>query len=171
VSLDARRRWPDAAAFLADELASFRPFEVILSLSPDHLDHGPTAHGWSARDLLAHLVGWHEVAAEVGRELEGSRWSPRKAAADEEWARRGDTLNEEIRADWARLGIDEFRNRARLATEDLRAALQRAPVSHWWDNDEYFGYFLSEMQEHYDDHRADLSIVLDRSRAAGDAPS
>jgi Mycothiol maleylpyruvate isomerase N-terminal domain len=154
------RPWADPASFLADERAKFAPFEAILRLDATELDHGRMAHGWSARDLLAHLAGWHEVAAEVAHELRASPDSPRKQAADEAWERHGDALNEEIRTEWGRLPVEEFRARARRATEDLRDALAALPPERWWGNAEYFEYFLSEMQEHYQDHRAALAQIL-----------
>jgi hypothetical protein len=160
VNTAAGRPWPTPDAFLADEAEAFRPFEAILSLDPAGLDGGPRAHDWSARDLLAHLVGWHEVATGVAIELQTSTVSPRKAAADAAWDARGDQLNDEIRDAWASLPIEEFRTRARRARADLIAALRAAPLANWWESDEYFAYFLSELQEHYADHRAALDVVL-----------
>jgi uncharacterized protein (TIGR03083 family) len=156
----ADRPWPDPDAFLADERASFLPFEAILELDEADLDLGPTAHGWTARDVLAHLVGWHEVAAEVANELQRGPTSPRKVVADAEWEQRGDEINAEINAAWRALDLPGFRARARRATATLRTALRQTPVERWWDSDEYFAYFLSEMQEHYNDHLVDLAIVL-----------
>jgi len=156
------RPWPTAAAFLADEIASFRPFEAILGLDARDLDAGGQAHGWSARDLLSHLVGGHEVATEVARELRTRPASVRKAVADAEWDARADEINEEIREEWSRLPIDDFRSRARSATAALRSALAEVPLEHWWESQEYFDYLNSEMVAHYDDHRADLDQVLGR---------
>ena len=159
------RPWTSAEAFLADERESFRPFEAILELERQDLDLGPRVHGWSARDLLAHLAGWHEVAAEVARELIVAPTSARKVAADEEWEARGNELNEEIRQEWEQLTVDDFRARARAATYDLRAAMATLPLSRWWDSVEYLDYFTSEMQGHYLDHRAALDKVLGRDEA------
>jgi hypothetical protein len=156
------RAWPTPEAFFADEVEAFLPFEAILDLDAAALDQGPRAHGWAARDLLAHLVGWHEVATEVARELRTSPSSARKAAADAEWAARGDALNDAIRDAWAVLPPDAFRSRARGAHEGLLAALRDVPLAHWWEDDEYFAYFLSELQGHYADHRAALDVVLGR---------
>jgi len=162
MSAAAGRPWPTPQAFFADEAEGFRPFEAILALDLAGLDDGPRAHGWSARDLLAHLVGWHEVATEVAVELQASPASPRKAAADAAWDARGDELNEEIRAAWATLSLEEFRSRARSARQGLIDALRAAPLANWWESDEYLGYFVSEFQEHYADHRAALDVVLGR---------
>lgn len=162
MSATTGRPWPTPDAFFADEAEAFRPFEEILALDPAGLDGGPRAHGWSARDLLAHLVGWHEVATEVAIELQTSAISPRKADADAAWEARGDELNDEIREAWAGLSAEDFRTRARRARADLIAALLVAPRANWWESDEYFAYFLSELQEHYADHRAALDMVLGR---------
>lgn len=154
------RPWLTPDAFFADEAEAFRPFEAITDLDLAGLDHGPQAHGWSARDLLAHLVGWHETATGVAAELRTSTVSPRKAAADAAWDARGDELNDEIRKEWASLSIEGYLTRASGARDGLIAALRAAPLANWWENDEYFAYFLSELQEHYADHRADLDVVL-----------
>lgn len=154
------RQWSTPEAFFADEAVEFAPFEAILGLPSDALDHGPRAHGWSARDVLSHLVGWHDVATEVANELATSPVSPRRAAADAEWDARGDEINEEIRAAWNALPVDEFRARAVAARAGLIGALRRVPLANWWDDDDNFAYFLSEFQEHYADHREALGIVL-----------
>jgi len=107
------RRWPTPEAFRADELVSFGPYEIILELGLEELDDGPQAHGWSARDVLSHLVGWHEVAAVVARELVAGPTSPRKAAADAEWEARGDEINDEMLREWRGLQLEAFRARAR----------------------------------------------------------
>jgi hypothetical protein len=159
----SERPWPNAAAFLADERTSFQPYEAILELDLRSLGDGPQAHGWSARDVLSHIVGWHEVATVVARELMAGPTSPRKAAADADWEARGDEINEEIRRAWQAFPLESFRTRARAAAADLRAALAEVPPERWWDNAEYFDYFNSEMQAHYDDHRADLEQVLGRA--------
>ncbi len=158
----AGRPWPTPDAFFADEAEAFRPFEAILDLDLDALDHGPRAHGWSARDVMSHLVGWHYVATEVAEELRTSPVSPRKAAADREWDARGDDINEEIRVAWSELPLEEFRTRARAAREGLIAALRATPLENWWDSEEYLAYFHSEFQAHYADHRAALDVVLGR---------
>ena len=157
------RSWPNVDAFLAAEQMTFRPYEEILELDLRRLDDGPQAHGWSARDVLSHLVGWHEVAAVVARELVAGPTSPRKAAADGEWEARGDEINDEIRREWRGLPLEAFRTRARRATADLRTALAKVPLERWWGDEEYFDYFNSEMQAHYGDHRADLERVLGRA--------
>ena len=157
------RSWPSPEAFLAHERDAFRPYEAILDLDPAALDDGPRAHGWSARDVLSHLVGRHHVATEVARELAAGPTSPRKARADEEWEARGDDINEEVRREWAALPVEAFRVRARAAVSDLRLALAQVPVERWWEDDESFDYFLSELQGHYDDHRSDLATVLGRA--------
>jgi hypothetical protein len=156
------RPWATPDAFFADEAEQFRPFEAILDLDLAALDDGPRAHGWSARDVLSHLVGWHYVATEVAGELRHSAVSPRKAAADVEWDARGDEINEEIRVAWSTLPLDEFRSRARAARQGLLHALRATPLANWWDSDEYLAYFVSELQGHYADHRAALDVVLGR---------
>ncbi len=60
----------DAAAFLAEERREWQPYEALMSLSDETLDRPcEGAHGWSGRDLIAHLVGWHDVTVSVARGL------------------------------------------------------------------------------------------------------
>ena len=63
----------EALEFLEDERDSWRPFEALADLSDEALVT-PTpldseAHGWSARDLMVHLIAWRENALQVAREL------------------------------------------------------------------------------------------------------
>ena len=58
----------DALSFLEDDRDAWQPFEQLATLSDDQLAREiPGMHGWSGRDLIAHLVGWQEVALAVAR--------------------------------------------------------------------------------------------------------
>ena len=58
------------------------------------------AHGWSGRDLMAHMLAWQGIALEVARELAVNETSPTIARVDADWETRGgDVVNDEIQAD------------------------------------------------------------------------
>ena len=94
----------DALSFLEDERDGWRAYEALADLTDEQLD-GPldTVHGWTARDLIAHMVAWQEVALAVARELAGNETSRTKIQADVDWAARGDVINEEIKVGVAAL--------------------------------------------------------------------
>jgi hypothetical protein len=54
----------DALSFLEDERDAWRPFEALERLTDEQLSRPIAgAHGWSGRDLMAHLAGWLASAA------------------------------------------------------------------------------------------------------------
>ena len=58
------------------------------------------AHGWSGRDLMAHLLAWQSVALAAARELAVDETSATIARADADWeARGGEVINAELTAD------------------------------------------------------------------------
>lgn len=155
----------DALSFLEDDRDGWRPFERLLELSDEDLGRPlPEAHGWSGRDLIAHLVGWQEVALQVARELAVNETSPTREFADADWAARGDVINDEINDAWRRLPMDEVRRRMATVPGELRGYLTVVPESRWLKNAAMLKFFVTEMVEHYDAHRNDLMAVL---RAAG----
>ena len=63
----------DALSFLEDERDAWAPFEALLELSDDALerptDPGGSAHGWSGRDLMAHLSSWQAICLAAATQL------------------------------------------------------------------------------------------------------
>ena len=58
------------------------------------------AHGWSGRDLMAHMLAWQAVSLEAAKELAVNETSPTIARVDADWdARGGDVVNAEITRD------------------------------------------------------------------------
>ena len=87
----------DALSFLEDERDAWRPYEALAELTDDQLARPiDGAHGWSGRDLIAHLVGWHELTLEVARELAVDETSRAQERIDREWEARGDAWNADI---------------------------------------------------------------------------
>lgn len=159
----------DAMSFLEDDLEAWRPFEQLLTLSDTDLEREiPDAHGWNGRDLIAHLVAWQELALQVALELALRDASPSKEQADADWAARGDVINDEINAEWRALPMAEVRRRMETVAGELRGYLTVVPETRWLKNSAMLKFFLTEMTEHYEDHRDDLQAVL---AAAGRAPA
>ena len=81
--------YTSAMEFLEEEHESWVPFEALIDLSDEDLDRpgrpdDPT-HGWSARDLLGHLVAWQQHALDVARELAVGESSPSKERMETDW--------------------------------------------------------------------------------------
>jgi hypothetical protein len=159
--------YADALEFLEDERAAWRPFEALLELSDADLA-GPLegAHGWSGRDLMAHLTYWQEVALTVARELALRETSETKVQSDIDWDARGDAWNEEIRITGLALPMDEVRSRFRLIPGELRGYLTVVPETRWLKNTEYENFFLNQTTDHYAAHTADLAAVLAAAASA-----
>lgn len=153
--------YSDALEFLEDEREAWRPYEGLLELSDADLSRPlDGAHGWSGRDLMAHLTFWQEVALAVARDLALRETSETKAKSDADWDARGDAWNEEIRLAGLELPMDEVRSRFRLIPGELRGYLTVVPETRWLKNTEYENFFLNEMTDHYAAHMADLAAVL-----------
>jgi len=151
----------DALSFLEDERDSWRPYEALAGLSDEQLDAEiEGAHGWTARDLVAHMVAWQELALAVAIELAVNKTSPAKMKADADWAARGDIINDEITAAWRALPAEEVRRRLANAAGELRGYLTVVPENRWVKNSAMLKFFLDETVDHYEDHRADLRAVL-----------
>ena len=102
----------DALSFLEDERDAWRPYEVLDTLRDDQLATPlDAAHGWSGRDLMAHMCAWQEHALAVARELAVNETSRTKIQGDVDWAARGDEINEEIKVAWRALPMSEVRSR------------------------------------------------------------
>jgi len=151
----------DALSFLEDERDAWRPFEVLFTLTPAHLEL-PVAGGdhWSGRDLLGHLVFWQERALAVARELAVGVTSASRLRGEAEWAARGDALNDEALAAWRALPLDELLARARTVAGELRGHLTVVPEARWLKDGKVQALFASETIDHYSDHAADLAAIL-----------
>ena len=152
----------NALEFLEEEREAWRPFEALDELTDAQLETPvPGAHGWSGRDLIAHLVAWLEHGLQVARELAVGERSPTKERLDREWDERGgDVMNAEIEATWRALPMATVRERLRTVPGELRGYLTVVPESRWVKDADVLRYFLDETIDHYADHRADLDAVL-----------
>jgi hypothetical protein len=159
----------DALSFLEDERDGFRPFEALAELSDEDLDRPiEGAHGWSARDLMAHLLQWQEYSLAAAKELAVGEHAPSVAKLDADWDARGDRLNDDYIEDARRWPVEELRARFRTVPGDLRGYLTVVPESRWIKHAANQRFFYEETLEHYDDHRPELEAIL---AAAGRRPA
>jgi DinB family protein len=158
----------NALEFLEIEREAWRPFEALDSLSDEELDLRPEgAHGWSGRDLMAHLLSGHEIALEVARELALGESSAARARFDADWdARGGEIVNAEIQARWAARPVAEVRKLFREQPGQLRGTLTVVPESRWIKHKDNGRFLAAETMDHYADHVADLDAVLGAAAAA-----
>ncbi len=152
----------NALEFLDEEREAWRPFEALADLPDDRLGaSAPDAHDWSARDLMAHLLAWQEVALAVARELAVGETSQAKAAADSDWeSRGGGVINAEIQARYRQLSVDELKQRFRSVPGELRGTLTVVPETRWVKNSDHLRFFMDETVDHYAEHEADLAAIL-----------
>src|SRR5690349_9821741 len=114
----------NALEFLDEEREAWRPFEALDSLTDERLDVPiDGAHGWSGRDLIAHMVAWQANALEVAKELAVGEKSATKERSDREWDERGDAMNDDIQVEWRALPVAEVRRRLREIPGELRGYL------------------------------------------------
>ncbi len=153
----------DAMSFLEDERDAWRPFEQLADLADDRLERRTdAAHGWSGRDLMAHLVAWQEIALQVAKELAVGETSRTAAETDADWdARGGDTVNRELQERWAAVPLDELRARYRTVAGELRGYLTVVPETRWIKHPTNMSSILESTLDHYAEHEADLAAILD----------
>lgn len=151
----------NALEFLEEERDAWRPFEALASVSDERMDVPVAeAHGWSARDLIGHLVAWQEWALAIAKDLAVGESSPALARLDAEWDERGDAINDDITTEWRALSIDEVRRRLATVPGELRGYLTVVPESRWVKHTAHLRHFTEETIEHYADHAADLEAIL-----------
>jgi hypothetical protein len=155
----------DALSFLEDERDAWRPYEALAAIADDRLDVPvEAAHGWSPRDLIAHMVGWQQVALTIAKDLAVNETSPEMARMDAEFDSRGDELNAEMIERWRGLSPSEVRDRLQSVAGELRGYLTVVPESRWIKHPTHLETFVGETLEHYDDHRGDLDAILAAAR-------
>ncbi len=156
--------YASAMEFLEEEHEAWLPFEALIDLTDERLDRPRPAdgatHGWSARDLLGHLVGGQERALEVARELAVGEMSPSKRRMDDDWEARGDEINDELVVHWRSLDHDEVRRLARTLPGELRGTLTMVPEARWVRDGDMMEFFFAETIEHYQDHQDELAAIL-----------
>jgi hypothetical protein len=148
--------------FLEEERDAWAPFEALAELTDEQLSIPVDgAHGWTGRQLMAHLVAWQESALAVATELAVNEVSPTKARADADWERRGgEVINAELDASWAGRPMPDLRERFRTVPGELRGYLTVVPETRWLKHADNQRFFSDETTDHYQEHRADLDAIL-----------
>jgi hypothetical protein len=156
--------YADGMTFLEEEREAFRPFEALLDLTDEELERPiDGTHGWTGRDLMAHIGAWMEWWLEVARELAVNPESPAWNELDrinKEWDTVGDELNAEYQAGWAALPMDEVRRRFGATPGELRGYLTVVPETRWLKDSARFRSLLANTTEHYAEHEAELGAIL-----------
>jgi hypothetical protein len=156
--------YADGLAFLEEERDAFRPFEALLELTDEQLEQPlEGAHGWTGRDLMAHLGVWIEWWLRVARELAVNPQSPtceELDAIEKSWEAQGDILNARYQAEWAALPMAEVRRRFSTLPGELRGYLTVVPEARWLKDPGRLKSLRGSTVEHYPDHEADLRAVL-----------
>ncbi len=154
----------DGLAFLDEEREGWRPFEALLDLTDEQLEKPvDAAHGWSGRDLMAHLLAWLGTWTSIAVEL---AVGPSSAAFDgllaqnRDWEAQGDEINARLRAEWAALPMAELRRRFTEMPGELRGYLTVVPETRWLKDPERLESLLGNTADHYADHIADLQAIL-----------
>jgi hypothetical protein len=152
----------DSLEFLEEERDAWAPFEALAQLTDEQLSIPVDgAHGWTGRQLMAHLVAWQESALAVATELAVNEVSPTKARADADWERRGgEVINAELDASWAARPMLDLRERFRTVPGELRGYLTVVPETRWLKHADNQRFFSDETTDHYQEHRADLDAIL-----------
>jgi hypothetical protein len=152
----------DAMEFLEEERDGWAPYEALDGLTDEQLAVPiDAAHGWSGRDLMAHMLAWQAVSLDAAKELAVDETSPTIARVDADWeARGGEVVNDEISRTWASIPIAELRERFRTQPGELRGYLTVVPETRWLKHAAHLKSFHDETIAHYEDHADDLRAVL-----------
>lgn len=158
-----------AMEFLEDERESWEPFEALASLSDEAFDRrsdaeGP-ANGWSGRDLIAHMVGWQELALRMARELAVDDSSETQRQIGQPWESYGEALNQRMLDDARALPVDEVRKRSVDIPAELRGTLTMVPEARWLKAPATQRLFSECTMEHYEEHLPALRAVLTAAEA------
>ena len=152
----------DAMEFLEEEHDAWAPYEALGELTDGQLsDPVEGSHGWSGRDLIAHMLAWQGVALDAARELAVHETSAVFAQMDADWeARGGDVVNDEITRTWAELSMSDLRARFSSQPGELRGYLTVVPEIRWLKDADTLKTFYDETIDHYADHLDDLRAIL-----------
>jgi Protein of unknown function (DUF1706) len=152
----------DAMEFLEEERDGWAPYEALDGLTDEQLAVPiDAAHGWSGRDLMAHMLAWQAVSLDAARELAVDETSPTIARVDADWeARGGEAVNDEISRTWASIPMAELRERFRTQPGELRGYLTVVPEARWLKHAAHLKSFHDETIAHYEEHANDLRAIL-----------
>lgn len=154
----------DALDFLEEERDAWAPYEALAELTDAQAelptDPAGPAHGWSARDLMGHLVAWQEYLLTMAMELAVNDDTPTRTRVEAAWAADPDGVNEALLAEWRAMPMAEVRRRFREVPGEMRGYLTVVPEVRWLKHPQRLATFLGESTEHYQEHEADLAAIL-----------
>jgi len=152
----------DAMEFLEEERDAWAPYEALADLTDEQLDMPvEAAHGWSGRDLMAHMLAWQGVSLDAAKELAVGETRATIARVDADWdTRGGEVVNDEITKTWAAIPIDELRERFRTQPGEMRGYLTVVPETRWVKHPSHLKSFHDETIAHYADHSDDLAAIM-----------
>jgi len=160
--------YADGLSFLEEERDAWKPFEALLELTDEQLETPlERAHGWTGRDLMAHMCAWIEWWLTIARELAVGPQSPTLERLHElgrNWEAEGVAVNAAIQAEWGALPVAEIRRRFEALPGELRGYLTVVPETRWLKDGASLESLLNNTTGHYEEHAADLQAIL---RAAG----
>ena len=153
----------DAMEFLEEEHDAWAAFEALAALTDEQLRQSvEAAHGWSGRDLMAHMLAWQAVALDAARELAVNDTSPTLARMDADWeARGGEVINAELQDAWAARSMEDLRAAFASQPGELRGYLTVVPETRWLKHATHLRSIHDETIAHYEDHVADLRAILE----------
>jgi hypothetical protein len=156
----------DAMEFLEEERDGWATYEALADLTDEQLTaEVDGAHGWTGRDLMAHMLAWQGVSLDAAKELAVNETSATIARVDADWeARGGEVVNNEITRTWAAVPMDELRERFRTQPGELRGYLTVVPETRWVKHAQYLKSFHDETIAHYEEHADDLRAILAGAR-------
>ena len=155
----------DAMEFLEEERDGWAPYEALADLTDDQLTVPvEAAHGWSGRDLMAHMLGWLDFSLAAAKELAVREDSPTLQRREQMAGQGVDAMNERIRADGRARPIEELREAFGTVSVELRGYLTVVPETRWVKHPGHLKAFLEDTTEHYDEHAGDLAAILDAKR-------
>lgn len=133
--------------------ASHREFMAVLSqLAPETVDTPNLLGWWSARQILAHLIGWQEKAIEV---IEGLRDGHEVDTPDED-----DPFNAANVATRADHTWQQLTGAINASTGKLVTLAKNLPDELWQDG--RTGWFTGSTINHYRIHQPDFERALTR---------
>ena len=119
--------------FLEEERDAWAAYEALADLSDEQLDRPvEAAHGWSGRDLMAHMLAWQGVALDAAKELAVGETSATIARVDADWETRGgEVVNDEITRTGPRYRWPSCASGFRTQPGELRGYLTVVPETRW----------------------------------------
>jgi len=156
--------YADGLSFLEEEREAWLPYEALLQLSDEQLEQPiDGTHGWTGRDLMAHMCGWIERWLEIAHELAvgpESSAGDRLAELGRNWEVEGDAANAAIQSEWAALPMAELRHRFETMPGELRGYLTVVPEARWLKNHDRLASLSDNTTGHYGEHMAELQAIL-----------